>query len=123
MMGSAGGAGHSGDGSGDASGDVGAGDGPIGALEDMGTLNGVAFAEIERHLRAVHELLCQANMVRAPALASYNGWTADGRPVRHRFQVAGYERSGSKVEQERRSRQAGTSGADAGSSGGEAASQ
>lgn len=60
------------------------------------------LAEIERHARRIHELMCQANLIGGmAATCSFNGWTADGRAVRHTIKTDGYERTGPKVEKER----------------------
>lgn len=60
------------------------------------------LAEIEQHARRIHELMCQANLIGGgSATCSFNGWTADGRAVRHTIKVSGYERTGPKVERER----------------------
>ncbi len=71
-------------------------------LEAGSSINGVPWAEFEANFHALHELLCRANLVRMPYAASFNGWTADGRAVRHRFKVEGYERTGPTVEREAR---------------------
>lgn len=66
------------------------------------SINGVPWAEFEAHFQALHELLCRANLIRMPHAASFNGLTADGRPVRHRFKVEGYQRTGPAAERELR---------------------
>jgi hypothetical protein len=65
------------------------------------TYNGVETTELEACLKRAHEILCEMNCVRRPALYSFNGWTADGRAVRHIFKMEGYERTGPTVERER----------------------
>ena len=73
-----------------------------GQASETVTLNGVPMAEIEHHARRLHELLCQANLIQGKgATCSFNGWTADGRPVRHTVKVEGYVRIGPRVEAER----------------------
>jgi hypothetical protein len=57
--------------------------------------------EVECLYRRIHELMLEENVLRDAAGWSFNGWTADGRAVRHHFKVEGYERTGPAVEQER----------------------
>lgn len=40
-------------------------------------------------------------MIRCAAGWSFNGWTTEGRAVRHRIKIEGYERTGPKVDKER----------------------
>ncbi len=74
--------------------------------------------EIEKLLEAAHRLLCQQSLVRGGDW-TYDGWTADGRPVRHTFKLDGYERSGAKVERERAEREAAASSQRSGTAEGE----
>lgn len=66
-----------------------------------GTLNSRPFDEFEGPARALHDALCRANMIQSKSGWSFNGWTADGRAVRHRIKIEGYERTGPTVEKER----------------------
>ena len=66
-----------------------------------GTFNGLPFDEFEGPARALHDALCRANMIQSKNGWSFNGWTADGRAVRHRIRIEGYERTGPGVEKER----------------------
>ncbi|KWT70794.1 MULTISPECIES: DUF3850 domain-containing protein [unclassified Variovorax] len=65
-----------------------------------GTLNGLPFDEFEGPARALHDALCRASMIQCKNGWSFNGWTADGRAVRHRIKVEGYERTGPSVDKE-----------------------
>jgi hypothetical protein len=56
--------------------------------------------EIEQHLKRVHEILC-ANRQVAGGDWRFDGWLPDGRAVRHKFKLAGAERSGSHIDRER----------------------
>jgi hypothetical protein len=62
------------------------------ADSSSGTFNGLPFDEFEGPARALHDALCRANMIQSKSGWSYDGWTADGRAVRHRIRIEGYER-------------------------------
>lgn len=64
------------------------------------TYNGCDMAEIESLLKRVHELMCAGGLIKAGGWA-FNGWLPDGRAVRHKFELAGYERTGPTVAKER----------------------
>ena len=68
---------------------------------EKGTLNSLPYDDFEGPARALHAALCRANMVQCRSGWSFNGWTADGRAVRHRIKIEGYERTGPAVEKER----------------------
>lgn len=61
-------------------------------------------AQVDGHFKAIHEIMCRNSMVKMDGGWSHTGWTADGRPVRHKFSVGGYERTGPTVEREREAR-------------------
>lgn len=56
--------------------------------------------ELENLMLQVHELLCKQGRVRGGDW-SFNGWLPDGRAIRHKFKLSGYERTGSTVTRER----------------------
>jgi hypothetical protein len=63
--------------------------------------NGVNMDEIESLLKRVHELMCAGGLVRMKYGYDFNGWLPDGRAVRHKFKLDGYERTGPTVAKER----------------------
>jgi hypothetical protein len=65
------------------------------------TYNGVDLKEIEGLLKRVHELMCAGGLVRIRYGFNFNGWLPDGRAVRHKFELNGYERTGPTVAKER----------------------
>lgn len=56
--------------------------------------------DLESLLKQVHELLCQQGKVRAGDW-SFDGWLPDGRAVKHKFTLGGYERTGPTVDRQR----------------------
>jgi hypothetical protein len=48
--------------------------------------------QVEAHFRAIHEILCSDSLVRMSAGYSFDGVLADGRLVKHKFSVDGYEK-------------------------------
>jgi hypothetical protein len=63
--------------------------------------NGVDMTEISSLLKRVHELMCAGGLVRIKYGYSFNGWLPDGRAVKHKFELGGYERTGPTVAKER----------------------
>ncbi|VTU44903.1 DUF3850 domain-containing protein [Variovorax sp. RA8] len=77
---------------------------PAAGAPSTGTLNGPPVDEFEGPARALHDALCRASMIQCKHGWSFSGWTADGRAVRHRIRIEGYERTGPGVEKERAAR-------------------
>ncbi len=48
----------------------------------------------------IHNLLCQQGKIRGGKW-DFSGWLSDGRAVRHRFDLNGYERKGPTVNKDR----------------------
>jgi hypothetical protein len=63
--------------------------------------NGCDMAEIESLVQRLHELMCAGGLVRLKYGYAFNGWLPDGRAVRHKFSLDGYERTGPTVAKER----------------------
>ena len=59
-------------------------------------------AEVDRHFRAIHEIMLRHNLVRMSGGWKLEGWAADGRALTHKFRVDGYERTGPRVERDRK---------------------
>lgn len=57
--------------------------------------------EVEALMQKVHELLCKQGRIKGGDW-SFNGWLPDGRAVRHKFRLDGYERTGPTVDKERK---------------------
>lgn len=57
--------------------------------------------ELENLLEQVHELLCKQGRVQGGDW-TFDGWLPDGRAVKHKFRLGGYERTGPTVDRERR---------------------
>lgn len=59
--------------------------------------------KIQSLLEQVSMILLSENLVRGGDY-SFQGWTADGRAVKHKISIGGYERTGPSVERERAAR-------------------
>jgi hypothetical protein len=57
--------------------------------------------ELEKLVFAVHEFLCKHGRINGSDWA-FNGWLPDGRAVRHKIKLGGYERTGPTVDAERK---------------------
>lgn len=61
---------------------------------------GAGSKELEVLMQRVHALLCKQGRIKGGDW-SFNGFLPDGRGVRHKFRLDGYERTGPTVEKER----------------------